>query len=321
MTERVNHSINGRIHATIARMATVEQRNLGAGGPPVTVIGFGAWPIGGGMGAVGNAEAVATVRSALEAGITMVDTAESYRTSESIIGEALRGGYRERCFLATKASSDYSRQGIRSALERSLRALRVDCVDLYQIHGWDPRFPIEASMEAMRELRDEGKTRYVGVSNFLPEHLETALRVCPVQSNQVRYSLLSRGIEQGTVQYCERHGIGVIVHSPLAKGLLTGHYTPHSTFAADDERSGFPDFQGEVFARHLATAGRLERIAHARGISLVQLAIAWTLRNPAISCTLVGARSSGQVVDHIGAAAVRLTPAELREIDEILSAA
>jgi aryl-alcohol dehydrogenase-like predicted oxidoreductase len=302
-------------------MATVEQRNLGAGGPPVTVIGFGAWPIGGGMGAIGKAEAIATVRSALEAGITMVDTAEAYRTSEAIIGEALRGGYRERCFLATKASSDYSPQGIRSALERSLRALQVDFVDLYQIHGWDSRFPIEASMEAMRELRDEGKTRYVGVSNFLPEHMEKALRVCPIQSNQVRYSLLFRGIEQGTVEYCERHGIGIVVHSPLAKGLLTGRYTRHSTFAADDERSGFPDFQGEAFARHLSTANRLEQVARSHGISMVQLAIAWTLRIPAISCTLVGARDPRQIGDQVGAAAVRLTPAELREIERILSAA
>ena len=296
----------------------MESRALGSGGPRVTVLGFGAWPIGGGLGRIEKAQAVAAVRAALDAGIAMVDTAEAYRTSEALVGEALAGGYRDKCFLATKASRDYSPRGIRSAMENSLRALRVDFVDLYQIHGWNPQFPIEESMEEMRRLRDEGKTRFVGVSNFLPEHMERAMGVCPVHSNQVRYSLLFRDIEQGTVGFCEKHGIGIIVHSPLAKGLLTGQYTPASTFPSDDERSGFPDFQGALFARHLAAAGRLKEIARAKGITLLQLAIAWTLRLPVVSCALVGGKSPHQVSEHVGAAGVRFSASELQQIEKVL---
>ncbi len=285
----------------------------------MTVLGFGAWPIGGGMGRIEKAEAIGAVRAALDAGITMVDTAEAYRTSESLVGEALDGGYRDRCFLATKASRDYSAAGIRAAMERSLRALRVEAVDLYQIHGWNPRFPIEESMETMRKLQEEGKTRFIGVSNFRPEHMEKVLRVCPIHSNQVRYSLLFRDIETGTTSYCEKHGIGIIVHSPLAKGLLTGRYSPSTVFPPDDERSGFPDFAGAPFARHLDKAKRLEAVARRKGISLVQLAIAWTLRLPVVSCTLVGARSAEQVAGQLGAAGITFSASELKEIEQIVA--
>jgi aryl-alcohol dehydrogenase-like predicted oxidoreductase len=204
-------------------------------------------------------------------------------------------------------------------MENSLRALRVDCVDLYQIHNWDPRFPIEESLETIGKLRQEGKTRWIGVSNFLPEHLDRALKVCPIQSNQVRYSLFFREIEGGTLDFCRDHGIGIIVHSPLAKGLLTGHYAADSVFPEDDERSGFPDFKGELFSRHLSKAERLKELAQAKGISLVQLAIAWTLRDSAVSCTLVGAKSPGQLREHLGAAGVALSPSELAAIEKILA--
>jgi aryl-alcohol dehydrogenase-like predicted oxidoreductase len=298
-------------------MAGMEYRTLGDNGARVPVLGFGAWPIGGGLGRVDQREAIRTVRAAIDAGVTLLDTAEGYKTSESVIGEALRGGYREKCFLATKASFDFTAAGIRKALENSLRALRTDHVDLYQIHGWDPRVPVEASMEEMRRLQEHGKVRYIGVSNFLPEHMARAIEVCPVASNQVRYSLLFREIEAGTVDFCREHGIGIIVHSPLAKGLLTGHYRPESTFPPDDERSGFPDFQGNLFARHLQRASRLGEIARERGISLVQLAVAWTLRLPVVSCVLVGAKSSRQLAEHLGALGVTFTPAEENRIGEI----
>jgi len=301
-------------------MAEMKYRTLGKGGDRVPVLGFGAWPIGGGLGRVDQADAIKTVRAAIDTGITLLDTAEGYRTSEAVIGEALRGGYREKCFLATKASFDFTPAGIRKALENSLRALRTDRVDLYQIHSWDPQVPVEESMEEMRRLQEQGKVRFVGVSNFLPEHMERAMRICPIHSNQVRYSMLFREIEAGTAGFCEKHGIGIIVHSPLAKGLLTGRYAPESTFPADDERSGFPDFQGSLFARHLARAARLGELAKEKGISLVQLAIAWTLRLPVVSCTLVGAKSSLQLAEHLGAVGVVFTPAEENRIREILAA-
>ena len=299
-------------------MAFIEHRQLGTGGPSVPVLGFGAWPIGGGLGRVDRNIAISTVRAAIDSGITLVDTAEGYRTSESLIGEALRDGYRERCFLATKASRDFTPGGIRRALEASLRALKVDRVDLYQIHSWDPAVPVEQSMEEMARLKEEGKTRFVGVSNFLPDHMERARAVCPIAANQVRYSLLFREIEQGTVDYCRRNGIGILVHSPLAKGLLTGRYTPRSTFAPDDERSSFADFTGEQFARHLARAARLAEIAREKQIGLIPLAIAWTLRLSVVSCTLVGAKNPEQLSEHRKAADVRLSEADLQRIDRIL---
>jgi aryl-alcohol dehydrogenase-like predicted oxidoreductase len=291
-------------------------RPLGDRGPKVPALGFGAWPIGGGLGRVDRAAAIATVRAAIDAGITLIDTAEGYRSSEGILGEALAGDLRDRVFLATKVSFDYSPKAIRTAMENSLRALRTDHVDLYQIHGWNPAFPIEPSMGAMRRLQEEGKTRFVGVSNFLPEHMERAAAVCPFVSNQVKYSLLFRDIERdGTIDWCERHGIGIIVHSPLAKGLLTGRYTPASTFPDDDERSGFPDFQGSRFRAHLAKADRLAAIARAKDISLVQLAVAWTLVRPVVSCTLVGAKSPDQAREHAAASGVTFTPGELADIE------
>lgn len=296
-----------------------QTRSLGARGPQVPVLGFGAWPIGGGLGRVERSLAIETVRAAIDSGISLIDTAEAYRSSEQILGEALAGGWRDRCFLATKASSDFSPAGIRRAAEQSLRSLRTDHVDLYQIHGWNPAFPVEPSMEEMRKLQEEGKALQIGVSNFLPEHMERALRVCRVATNQVRYSLLFRGIEgDGTITFCGREGIGIIVHSPLAKGLLTGRYSTSSRFPPDDERSGFADFQGDSFAAHLARAERLTGIARARGILLVQLAIAWTLARPEVCCTLVGAKSPAQVRDHVAAAGIVLSARELADIESAL---
>jgi aryl-alcohol dehydrogenase-like predicted oxidoreductase len=295
----------------------IPTRTLGRNGPPVPVLGLGAWPIAGGLGRVERSRAIETVHTAIDAGITLIDTAEGYRTSEEILGEALAGGWRDRCFLATKATFDFSPTGIRRAAEQSLRHLRTDHIDLYQIHGWNPSYPVESSMEELSRLREEGKVLQIGVSNFLPTHMERALKICAFASNQVRYSLLFRQIENdGTLQFSREHGVGIIVHSPLAKGLLTGRYTAASTFPADDERSGFPDFKGERLAGHLAVADRLAAIARARGISLVQLAIAWTLSRSEVCCTLVGAKSPDQVREH-AAAAVALSSRELADIQKI----
>lgn len=298
----------------------MEQRALGRGGPAVPVIGLGAWPLGGGMGAIGAAVAVRTVRAAIDAGVTLVDTAQAYRTSEETLGRALRDGYRGRCFLATKVSGDYSPAGIRAAMEASLSALGVDAVDLYQVHSWrGDRYPIEATMAAMARLQEEGKTRWLGVSNLSAAQMAQAHAVAPFHSSQPRYNLFDRGIEAQDLPWCLAHGVGNLVHSPLAKGLLTGKYAPGHRFAADDERSDFPRFQGERFAAYAAVAARLGQVAADRGISLVQLAIAWCLRQRAVSCVLVGAKSPEQVREHVGAAAVTLTADELARIDAILA--
>lgn len=298
----------------------MEQRQLGQAGPMVSVLGLGAWPLGGGMGQVDERTAINTIHAAIDHGITLVDTAQAYRSSEGTLGRALKGGYRERCFLATKVSGDYTRQGIRTAIENSLRALAVDYVDLYQLHSWKAEPPVEESMAALARLQAEGKVRYLGVSNYNAEQMARALKTVRFHSNQPRYNLLDRGIEAVDIPFCEREGIGILAHSPLAKGLLTGKYTPGYQFPPDDERAAFSRFQGETFARYLAVAKRLaEAIARPKGLTMVQLALAWQLRLPAITCVLVGAKDPQQVEEHLGAVGVTFTPEELTQIDTILA--
>ena len=299
-------------------MVIMKTRTIGRDGPEIPAIGLGAWPIGGGMGAIDDETAIATVRSAIDGGITLLDTAQAYRTSETILGKALQGGYRERCFLATKVSDDFSPDGIRRAMENSLKALQVDYVDLYQIHRWNPDYPVEASMEAMVRLRDEGKTRFIGVSNYNAEQMDTALKCAPFHSNQVGYNMFYRRIETEDIAYCERKGIGILAYGPLAKGLLTGRYRPGHQFSPDDSRSGFARFQGDLFASYLTLADRLKNIARDLNITMVQLAIAWALRLSPVSCVLVGAKNPDQVKEHIEAADVELDKESLDRIETIL---
>lgn len=297
----------------------MEYRSLGRDGPQVPVLGFGAWPIGGGMGNVEEQNAIATVRTAIDAGITLIDTAQAYRTSESVLGKALADGYRERCFLATKVSGKYAPRDIRTAIENSLRALNVDYVDLYQIHGWNPQYPIGDSMETMARLQEEGKTRYIGVSNFNAAQMQMALQTARFHSNQPRYNLFARGIETEDLPFCVQNGIGVLAHSPLAKGILTGKYGVNPVFPADDERRTKPEFQGERYHRALKAVAQLKAIANDKGITLVQLSIAWLLRTPAVTCVLVGGKNPEQVEEHVGAVGVTFAADELAAIDDMVS--
>ena len=299
----------------------MEHRQLGRDGPQVSVLGLGAWPLGGGMGQVDERTAVDTIRAAIDSGVTLVDTAQAYRTSETTLGKALKGGYRERCFLATKVSGDYSRAGILSAIDDSLRALDVEAVDLYQIHSWDDRYPIQESMETLAEVQAAGKARYLGVSNFDAEQMRQALQTARFHANQPRYNLFDREIERDDIPFCEQHGIGLLAHSPLAKGLLTGKYAPGYRFPDDDERTRMPRFQGDTFTRYLEVAKSLETVAHDKGLSLTQLAVAWLLRLPAVTCVLVGAKSPAQVEEHLGAVGVRFSDDELSRIDDMLTGA
>ena len=296
----------------------MEFRQLGRGGPDVSAIGLGAWPFGGAMGHVEEQAAITTTRAAIDAGVTLVDTAQSYLASQGFLGKALQDGYRERCFLCTKVSNDFSPQAIYAAMEESLRMLRVDRVDLYQIHSWNPTYPIDESMEAMARLQEQGKTRYIGVSNFDAEQMAQAGQTALVNSNQPRYNLLDRRIEAEDLPYCQLHGIGNLIHSPLGQGLLTGRYRPGHQFAASDRRSQNASFQGESFEQIVAVADRLQEVAADRGLSLIQLAISWVLRQKAVSCVLVGAKSPQQFQEHLGAVGVELTEEELTRIETIL---
>jgi aryl-alcohol dehydrogenase-like predicted oxidoreductase len=297
----------------------MEYRQLGTDGPQIPVIGLGAWPIGGGMGAVDERNAIDTVHASIDAGITLIDTAQFYRTSEAIIGRALKGGWREKAFIATKVSGKYGRNDIRAAIENSLKMLDVETVDLYQIHSWNDQYPVEDSLDEMQKLQQEGKVRYLGVSNYNAAQMARGLKAARFHSNQPRYNLIDREIEAEDIPFCEREGIGILAHSPLAKGLLGGRYTPDTKFPADDERSNFPRFQGETFRRYLAVTERLKEVAAEKGINIVQLAIAWQLRLPAITCVLVGAKNPQQVAEYTGAVGVTFTPEELARIDAILA--
>lgn len=296
----------------------MKTRQLGTQGPQVSVIGLGAWPLGGGMGGIDVKTGIATVRSAIDCGITLLDTAQAYRTSESTLGKALADGYRQRCFLATKVSGDYSPAGVRAAMENSLRALGVDSVDLYQVHSWNEEYPIEATMEEMARLQEEGKTRYLGVSNFSAEQMEQAYSYQPFHSSQPQYNMIDRRIEAVDLPYCKQKGIGNLAHSPLAKGLLTGKYAPGHVFAADDERSSFARFQGELFARFCTWSARLREVAEDLQVTMVQLAIAWCLRQDTVSCVLVGGKDPAQVADYVKAAQIELSVESAARIEVIL---
>ncbi|MGH2458372.1 MAG: aldo/keto reductase [Chloroflexota bacterium] len=296
----------------------MEYRELGHSGPRIPAITFGAWPVGGGMGSVDDLTAIATIRRALDLGITAIDTAEYYRTSEGVVGRALRGTPRDRVFIATKVSAEpFTRARIREALDNSLRALQTDEVDLYQLHRFPSNVPLEEALGGLAEAKASGKIRHVGVSNFTVDQLRAALAICPIQSLQPRLNVFDAQASRDLLPFCQENGIGVIVHSPLAKGLLTGKYRPDARFPANDERSNMPRFQGKAFERYLAAADELSSLARAKNLSLVQLAIAWTLAQPGVTSCIVGAKSPAQVEEHLGAIGAILTSEDVARIAAI----
>ena len=210
----------------------MQTRRLGKDGPEVSAICFGAWPIGGGLGAVPEEQGIATVKAAIEVGMTFIDTAEGYQTSESVLGKALKG-QRHEVFLATKLSGpEHSLEHMNRAVENSLRTLGTDYIDLYQLHSPQPQWPIEETMAGLLKLREQGKIRYIGVSNFSAEQTLEAMKHGPVHSSQPRYNMIWREAEESILSCCLENGVGVIPHSVLAKGLLGGKHVPGHRFAA-----------------------------------------------------------------------------------------
>ena len=277
------------------------------------VICFGTWP----LGAIEYDQAVTTLRAAIDAGLTFLDTAESYFDSQAKIGEAIRGR-RDEVFLATKVSgSDHSAEHIASALSESLRLLGTDCIDLYQLHSPQPQWPIEDTIGELVKHRDAGKIRYIGVSNFSADQTREAVRHGPIQSSQPRYSILFRDSEAEVLPTCRELGIGTMVYSVMAKGLLASKYKPGHQFPPDDERHNWPHFQGELFERIYGVTEKLKAWAQDQGRDIVQLAIAWPLANPAVTSSIVGGRTVEQVLHDAQAGDWVLSDDDLREIDEI----
>jgi aryl-alcohol dehydrogenase-like predicted oxidoreductase len=308
---------------------------LGRSGLHVSRIAFGTWQLGGDWGRFDETAAVAAIRRARDSGVNFFDTAQGYGfgASEQILGKALRDGLarnRDEFVIATKGGlrqtdsglvRDASPQWLRSGVEASLTALGVEHVDLYQVHWPDPVVPAAETAGALRELIAEGKIGHVGVSNYNAAQMAEFSATLPVETLQPPYHLFRREIEDEVLPYCRAHNIGVLVYGPLAHGLLTGTLSAHTAFADDDWRHASAVFSGDAYRRNLATVRTLEKFAADRGITVSQLAIAWTLANPAVQVAIVGTRDLGHVDDSLAAVDVSLDEADLDEIDKIMAAA
>jgi aryl-alcohol dehydrogenase-like predicted oxidoreductase len=305
---------------------------LGERGPRVSRIAFGNWSAGGDWGGVDRGAAIAAMREAVDLGITLFDTARAYGfgAAEELLGEALRPeikSARESIVIATKGGlrkenglpvRDSSPAGLRRDLDASLRALGTDYVDLYQVHWPDPASPIAATAEALDAFVREGKVRNVGVSNYDAREMTAFQQVRPIDTLQPPYHLFRRDIEASILPFAQEHGIGVLVYGPMAHGLLSGRMTETTTFAPDDWRSKNDMFAGNTFKRNLAIVRRLEALASERGVTVAQLAIAWTLANPAVDVAIVGARNPEQIRQTAPAAEIQLSPQDRAQIEQIL---
>ena len=293
----------------------VPTRRLGRTEYEISVVGVGTWAIGGGWGHQDDAESIAAIHHALDLGVNWIDTAASYGWghAEEVVGRALRG-LAAPPLVFTKCTHhkgpgytvlhDQSRDSIRRECEASLRRLGVDTIDLYQIHSPFPDEDIEESWAALAELKDEGKVRHIGVSNFNVAQLERVEAIAPVETIQPSYSLVDRRIEDnGILAWCAAHDVGVIAYSPMGSGLLSGAMTREriEAFGEDDWRSRDARFQGEDVPQKIALAERLADYAARRGIHPGAAAVAWTLLRPEIAGAIVGFRRPAQVDDLIPA--------------------
>jgi aryl-alcohol dehydrogenase-like predicted oxidoreductase len=309
---------------------------LGNSDMQITPLGIGAWAMGGGGWAYGwgpqdDQDSIAAIHAALDAGINWIDTAAVYGLghSEEVIARALQGRSNRphiftKCGLTWAAAGEIRRtlkaDSIRREAEASLRRLRVDVIDLYQIHWPDPDRDMEEAWEILATLKAEGKVRHIGVSNFNAAQMERAQKIAPITSLQPPYSLLARDIETSILPFAAAHGIGVIVYSPMKSGLLSGAMTREriAAFPADDFRRTVPHFREPMLSRNLRLVELLRSIGKRHGRSPGEVAIAWTLGNPLVTGAIVGLRSRQQLDGVIGAAEFRLSQSELNEIDTFL---
>jgi aryl-alcohol dehydrogenase-like predicted oxidoreductase len=323
----------------LEKEAALQTVKFGETGMEITPIGFGAWAIGGGgwaaaWGPQDDDEAVGAIRRAVELGVNWVDTAAVYGLghSEELVAQALKSVPEfERPYVFTKCSLVWDDEGdisnvlekdsVKRECEESLRRLQTDVIDLYQIHWPRPDEDIEEGWEAMAELKDEGKVRHIGVSNFDVGQMERANTIAPVETLQPPYNMLNRGVEDEILPYCGENDIGVIVYSPMRSGLLTGKMTPErvANLPSDDWRRNADDFQEPRLSRNLELVALLEEIGTEHGRSLGEVAIAWTLRHPAVTAAIVGGRRPDQVDGIIGAAEFRLSEDELDRIEAFLT--
>jgi len=313
----------------------MKTRQFGNTDMQITPVGLGTWAIGGGNWVFGWGEqddtnSVAAIKRAIDLGINWIDTAPAYGLghSEEIVAAALKGRV-DRPYIFTKCSRVWNQgertihgnlkaESIRREVEGSLRRLQVETIDLYQMHWPDPEADIEEGWQTMARLQQEGKVRYIGVSNFNVNQLRRIMAIAPVSSLQPPYSLVDRAAEKELLPFCQQHHIAVIVYSPMQSGLLTGQMTRErvAQMPDDDWRKRDEEFQEPRLSRNLALADKLREIAMLYQRSPAEAAIAWTLQNPAVTGAIVGARHPHQVDTIVGAAEFRLNERELGEIDD-----
>lgn len=312
----------------------MERRRLGGTDLELSVIGLGTWVFGGRWGGADDAASLAACHAALDAGVNWIDTADIYGQgrAERIVGRAVRER-RDEVIVASKggvaweagpplriwreASAGY----LKMACDRSLQALGLDHIDIYQVHWPVGGVPAEETMGAMLELRDAGKIRAIGVSNYHLADLEAAGAVTRIDSYQPGYHLMRRDIEQAELPWCAAHGTGVIAYGPLAHGLLTGKMTEQTTFGADDWRATSELFADDAFAERIAVVRELEQVARESGRrgGVAEVAVAWVLRRPEVTAAIVGARSPEQAVRNAALAGPPLSADEAAAIDAVLA--
>lgn len=322
----------------------MERRRLGASDLEVTTVGFGAWAIGGLMwGGADVAAAEDAVRTSLDAGVNLVDTAPAYGCgrSEEIVGRALRGR-RHEVVIATKCGLRWDRPGgalrfevedpgsgrrvrvyhdlrpgsLREECEASLRRLGVEVIDLYQVHWTYPPHPLEDALEELGRLREQGKVRWLGLCNASPAELEAAVDLPGLACAQSPLNLTDRRVvDSGLLDACRRRGLGFLAYSPMARGLLTGAVTPDRSFPSSDHRERNAAFARQGRERVAAAIARTRPIARRHGASPGNLAVAWVLRVAGVTSALVGARAAAQARENARAASVALSPDEWTELD------
>jgi len=305
----------------------------------ITPVGFGAWAIGGSgwefaWGGQDDSESIAAIHEALDAGVNWIDTAAVYGLghSEEVVARAL-AGMSHRPYVFTKCSMTWDErrqighslrgESIRRECEASLRRLGVDVIDLYQIHWPNPDEDIEEGWATMAKLKEEGKVRHIGVSNFDVGQMRRAFAIAPITSLQPRYSLVHREVDEEILPFAAHKGIGVIAYSPMASGLLTGAMTREriENLPADDWRRNHPDFQEPFLSRNLRLVRLLKAIGAHHGCTPAEVAVAWVLHNRAVTGAIVGARKPGQIKGVLGAAGLRLGLTEVAEFEAFFAKA